>query len=81
MRICFGQMNYGLGTHIEYMAAAFGRALELNRTFVLPSSPGLELQSIFGTAPTQYGSSAYCLSPHLLFVDADTFGSFMLILF
>ena len=30
-------MNYGLGSHIEYMAAAFGRAMALNRTFVVRS--------------------------------------------
>eukprot|EP00750_Incisomonas_marina_P028146 INCI6486.1.p1 GENE.INCI6486.1~~INCI6486.1.p1 ORF type:complete len:662 (+),score=71.48 INCI6486.1:100-2085(+) len=47
-------MNYGLGSHIEYMAAAFGRAMALNRTFVIPSKPGTKLVSAFGEQKMQY---------------------------
>eukprot|EP00750_Incisomonas_marina_P024551 INCI5126.15.p1 GENE.INCI5126.15~~INCI5126.15.p1 ORF type:complete len:671 (+),score=82.02 INCI5126.15:346-2358(+) len=43
-RISFYQlktgMNYGIGVNTEYMVAAFARAMEQNRTFVLPTMKG-----------------------------------------
>jgi len=33
-------MNYGVGVNTEYMVAAFARAMEQNRTFVLPTKKG-----------------------------------------
>lgn len=47
-------MNYGLGSHIEYMVAAFAQAIELNRTFVVPSSIVPAIVSAFGTQRIMY---------------------------
>ena len=49
-----GGMNYGLGSHIEYMVAAFGRALSLNRTFVIPAETAASLDSVYGSQSIQY---------------------------